>query len=101
MTMVASLVDHGGAQELGRSQGGGGTLCRVSFDDKLGSGPGRLGNSESGYVTQWGRDQGDMPGRGRDPFTRHGVKLYTARGPGPERQERPRSGPEPGHVTTV
>ena len=67
----------------------------------VGSGPERLGKSESGYVTQWGRDQGDMPGRGRDSFTRRGVKLYTARGPGQERQERPGSGPEPGHVTTV
>ena len=101
MTVVASLGDHGSAQEEVRSQGGGEALCRVSFDDKFGSGPEGLGKSESGYVTQWGRDQGDMPGRGRDPFTRHGVKLYTARGPGPERQERPRSGPEPGHVTTV
>ena len=76
-------------------------LCGVSFDDNFGSGPGGLGESESGYVTQWGRDQGDMPGRGRDSFTRRGVKLYTACGPGPERQERPWSGPEPGHVTTV
>ena len=29
-------------------------LCRVSFDDMPGSGPGVLGKSESGYVTQCG-----------------------------------------------
>ena len=28
-------------------------LCGVSFDDNFGSGPGGLGESESGYVTQW------------------------------------------------
>jgi hypothetical protein len=49
---VASLRDHGSAQEEVRSQGGGEALCRVSFDDKFGSGPEGLGKSESGYVTQ-------------------------------------------------
>jgi hypothetical protein len=58
-----------------------------------GSGPRRLGCSESGDVIRGRAWEGS-----RDPFTRSDVKLYTACGPGLDRQE---SGLWPGLVTTV
>ena len=60
------VVISKGVEEFRRKVRVGGEMGAVQglFRRQYGSGPGGLGCSESGYVTQWGRDQGDVPGRG-------------------------------------